>query len=110
MKTKQQLDQLSAKVTEAERNYYQAIENHLLELGHPVSVQEEGNEERGISLSIMDGSRIYTGIYDQIRCLERGCMQVHCTFFEYKNTDDWLSIYELGDAAAYLLESIQWQE
>lgn len=109
MKTKQQLDLLSAKVAEAYRNYRQAIEDNLLELGHPVSVQDTCNQnERGITLSVMNDNRVSIGIFDQIRCRKSDIIEVHYISWDYANADDWMYLSDLGDATDYVLDAIQW--
>ena len=109
MKTKEQLDQLSAMIGEAIRNYHRAVEKNLLELGHPVSVQDIYNVDvRGITLSIMSDNRVVTGVFDQIRCCRNDNIEVHCTSWDYGKTDEWVHLSALGEAEDYMLEAIQW--
>ena len=111
MKTKQQLDQLSAKVTEALQVYLKAIENNLLKLGHPVAVQEVCNmDETGIRLNVQLNDNVNEMVFDQIRCEKAGSMEIHCIHWDYSECDRWMNWTVLGDAAQYLFDAIQWQE
>ena len=109
MRTKEQLDQLSAKIGEAINNYHHAVEENLLELGHPVTVQDTCNEdERGITLSIMSDCRVIIGTFDQIRCCKDGSVEVHCISWDYGNADEWIHLSALGEAGDYVLDAVQW--
>ncbi len=109
MKTVEQLNQLSALIGEAIRNYHQAIAENLQELGHPVTVQDLSNEyDRGITLDITDDKRVVDARYDQIRCEKGMDIEVHCFSWNYEPVDEWVYLSVLGDAAEYLLEAIHW--
>ena len=96
-------------IGEAIRNYHRAVEENLLELGHPVSVQDIYNVDvRGITLSIMSDNRVVTGVFDQIRCCRNDNIEVHCTSWDYGKTDEWVHLSALGEAEDYVLEAIQW--
>ena len=108
MKTKQQLDMLSAEIGEAVRNYHKAVEDNLMELGHPVSVQDECNDSLGIQVDVMYDNRIFHYVIDQIKCEQPCSTKVHFIKCNYEETDGWIYLYELGDAIDYVLEAIQW--
>ena len=109
MKTKKQLEKLSAKIGEAIRNYHEAIAENLRELGHPVTVQDQSQEyDRGITLDILWDNSSNTGRYDQIRCEKNNYIEVHCFSWNHVPTDEWVGLGMLGDAAGYLLEAIHW--
>ena len=96
-------------IGEAIRNYHRAVEENLLELGHPVSVQDTYNVDvRGITLGIMSDNRVVTGVFDQIRCCRNDNIEVHCTSWDYGKTDEWVHLSALGEAGDYVLEAIQW--
>lgn len=108
MKTKSEMEQLSAKIGEAVRNYREAIVENLRDLGHPVSVQDNSNtDEVGITLDVTSDGDIIQGRYDQIRYNDN-TLEVHCVSWNYKDDDEWVDLSCLGDAADYLLEAIQW--
>ena len=50
---------LAAEIGEAIRNYHKAVEENLLELGHPVCVQDEGSDSLGIPIDVMYDNRIF---------------------------------------------------
>ena len=108
MKTKKQLEMLTEKIGEAIRNFHQACKDNLLELGHPVTVQDVYNEdERGLTLNIMSDTRVLVGSFDQIRC-NSNHIEVHCLSWNYVSADEWVYLSSLGDAADYILEAAQW--
>ena len=108
MKTTTQLDQLAEKIGEAIRNYHKACEENLLELGHPVTVQDVYNEdERGLTLNIVSDTRVLIGTFDQIR-MRNDHIEVHCLSWDYVPADEWLYLSALGEAADYVLEAAQW--
>ena len=107
MKTKKQLELLAAKVSDALLAYHLAIEENLDELGHPVSVQDENNDDLGINIDVMYDCKIFHYTIDQIE-YDGTMLKVHYSKLNYKDTDDWMYASELGDALDYVLDAIQW--
>ena len=108
MKTKQQLEMLAAEIGEAIRNYHKAVEENLLELGHPVCVQDEGSNSLGIPIDVMYDNRIFHYVIDQIKCEHPCSTKVHFIKCDYEEREGWMFLYELGDSIDYVLEAIQW--
>ena len=107
MRTKEQLDLLNAKISDAILAYRLAIKENLGELGHPVSVQGEDDDTLGINVDVMSDNEIFHYTIDQIK-YDGTMEQVHYSRLNYEDADDWMYLCELGDATDYVLEAIQW--
>ena len=107
MKTKKQLEDLSAKIGEAIRNYRDAVEENLRELAHPVSVQGDNDDIVGIDIDTIFDNSIFHYTIDQIKW-DGDEIKVHYTHLNYTNEDEWQNLYMFGDAIDYVLEAIQW--
>lgn len=108
MKTKKKLDRLLVKISEAETTYHLAVQENLLEIGHPVSVYDEMTDEVGIRVNVMLYNGIVEYTIDQIKCEEGHSPKVHVTNCDGKKEDYWMDISDLEDTTNYVLEAIQW--
>ena len=115
MRTKEELNLLSNAITEASREYHNAIYDNLKESGkeHNVEADWEDEDSKGIHLSII-------GRHDDVVVLEvdkvrfnpekglHGVIEAHICSEDYDECDYWLMATEFGDDADYLYDNIIW--
>lgn len=110
MYTKEQLEKLSALIGEAVKNYRDAIATNLRTLGTEIPVQGDDEEINGVNISLEHDGVLIPIIVDLIKWdNERSTIIVHLSSVNYKGIGEWTFLSDLGDAADYVLEAIQWQ-
>lgn len=109
MYTKEQIINLSALIGKAIKNYRDAITTNLRTLGTAIQIQGDDGEVNGININVEDDGTLYPWTVDRIRWNEEySIIEVHASFINNKVSDEWICLSELGDAADYVLEAIQW--
>lgn len=111
MFTKQQLETMVNNVGVAIRTYHNAIANNLKEVNAPVKVQGDDSEIVGIRLSVEHDGTLIPYVFDLIKWdAEKNSIFVHATEYDEREVNEWMYLTDLGDAADYLLEAIQWED
>lgn len=110
MYTKEQIEKLSALIGEAVKNYRDAIAENLRTLGTEIPVQGDEEEINGVNINVEYDGSLYPITVDLIKWdNERSTIIVHLSSVNYNGKDEWTFLTDLGDAADYVLEAIQWQ-
>lgn len=109
MKTKKELDKLSAAIGEAIRAYHKAIEDNLKESGKEHKVKGDDEDEDGLRLTIENDMDLVDMVFDKIRYNgERNTVEVHVSESDYRKQDYWCNIDWLGDDEDYVNDNIVW--
>ena len=118
MRTKEELNLLSNAITEASREYHNAIYDNLKESGKEYSIESDWGEEEdgdGVHLSTVDrhDSLIILTI-DKIRFKKNeengeGVIECHVREEDYDGCDYWMNVDEVDDVD-YLYDNIIWDE
>lgn len=109
MKTKEELKELNGNIGRAFYAYCTAIEENLKESGKEHNVIGDDDEYDGIYLQIQDGDCVNTELIDKVRWNEeKGCVEYHCSEWNYKEANDWTPISWLCEDMEYVYEAIEW--
>lgn len=111
MYTKQQLNNLSAIIGKAIKNYHDAIATNLRTLKTEVPVLGDDPDEEGITINVEYDGNLFPWTVDRIKWdEEHSSIMVHTSMNNYCKADDWTYLSNLGDATDYVLEAIHWPE
>ena len=112
MKLREKMRQLSNNVGNAEREYHKAAYNAIKSLGGSVNVtwDEEDDEDFGLRVTFFNNDGGATIIrVDEVFLPENSTeLKVHINEEDYRDADYDYYLSELGDAADYVLDAIDW--
>ena len=112
MKLIDKMQQLSNNVGNAEREYHKAAYNAIKSLGGSVDVKwcEEEDEDFGLRVTFLNNDGGSTIIrVDKVFLPENSTeLKVHINEEDYADADYDYYLSELGDAADYVLDAIDW--
>ena len=120
MKSLRTIKQLRSDMFKATNKYHQTIIQNLKELGKDLEVVAEGwdedeGEPKGCKVtSLGEDNESYEAIIDMIRYEASEPVvkvAIHVAWYNYKEINQWWGLSDLtGEAADYVLDSIQWPE
>jgi len=113
MKTKKELEKMSAAIGRAVSAYHNAIFENLKESGKEFSVQGDDTDEKGQRLNIHGRHDDLVNILvDKVRHTPNdfmGVVEIHIAQEDYKETDYWMNIQHIGiDDMDYIYDYIVW--
>ena len=104
MKLKERMSALSLAVGNAEREYHKAVFEAVKKLGGSVPVRSEWDEED-------EGNGVRVAFINKVLVLGDGMtLVIHINEEDYRSADYNYCLSELGDAADYVLDAIDWGE
>lgn len=110
MKLIDKMQQLSNNVGNAEREYHKAAYNAIKSLGGRVQVtwDEEDDEDFGLRVTFFNNDGGSTIIRVDKVFIDNDALKVHINEEDYADADYDYYLSELGDAADYVLDAIDW--
>ena len=109
MKTKKELDKLSAAIGNAIRVYHQAIKDNLKESGKEHKVEGYDEDEDGMRLTIENDMNLIEVVIGKVRYNgELNIVEIHISEEDYCKQDYWCNISWLGDDEDYVNDNIIW--
>lgn len=108
MKTRKELQKLSANISKAKYAYRNAVAENLKESGKEYKVIDYYfAEDDGLYLKIHGTDT--TILVDKVRWNnELNCVEYHTAEWNYEETDTWTPIHWLGDEIEYIYDAIEW--
>ena len=115
MKTKKELQEMSAAIGKAVRAYHDAIFDNLKEGGKEYAVHGFNDEEEGQRIDIHGRHDDLVNILvDKVRYTPNdsiGVVEIHIAEEDYEETDYWMNIHNIGiDDMDYIYDYIVWDE
>lgn len=109
MKLREKMRQLSNNVGNAEREYHKAAYNAIKSLGGRVQVTwDEEDEDFGLRVTFFNNDGGATIIRVDEVFIDNDALKVHINEEDYADADYDYYLSELGDAADYVLDAIDW--
>lgn len=114
MRTKKELNELSNAIGDAERAYYDAIEDNLKESGKEHIVEGDDEDEDGLRVTTTDRhDNNVVAVIDKIRFNANGgvngLVEVHVCEWDYDKEDYWIYIQAFdSDVKPYVYNNIIW--
>ena len=109
MKTKSELQRLSANIGHAIMSYIGAVAENLEEIGKPVPVQGQDKEVDGVEVSVEFDGQLWNCVITLVEYNKTNKeIMCFCKTWNYNENNEWMHLSELGDAFDTVLNSIKW--